>query len=73
MRNSKIREEAILEIPKTVSLADYLRAKGFKETHLRLVDAAAESRVEVVQGLQLLGITGGNSNGNGPDTAVQST
>lgn len=68
-----VPEEAILEIPKTVSLADYLRAKGFKETHLRLVDAAAESRVEVVQGLQLLGITGGNSNGNGPDTAVQST
>jgi predicted phosphodiesterase len=50
--------QAILEIPKTVSLSEYLRARGFDNFHLRLVEAAAESDVDVIRGLQLLGIVG---------------
>lgn len=55
-------EQAVMEIPKTVSLSDYLRARGFNENHLRLVDAAAESYLEVLQGLQILGLVGGTQN-----------
>lgn len=54
-------EQAVLEIPKTVSLADYLRARGFGENHLKLVDAASESYIEVVQGLKILGLVGGQN------------
>lgn len=64
-------EGALMDIPKTVSLSDFLRAKGFRDPQLRLVDAAAEARVDVVQGLQILGIVGGNPNANGPDSVVQ--
>lgn len=55
-------EQAVMEIPKTVSLSDYLRAKGFNENQLRLVDAASESYLEVVQGLKILGLVGGSQN-----------
>lgn len=55
-------EQVVMEIPKTVSLADYLRARGFHENHLRLVDAASESYIDVVQGLKILGLVGGAKN-----------
>lgn len=55
--------QAILDIPKTVSLSEYLRARGFEDRPLQLVDAASESHLEVKQGLQLLGYLGG-ANGN---------
>lgn len=51
-------EQSVLEIPKTVSLSDYLRARGFRDSHIDLVDAAAESYLEVIQGLQILKIVG---------------
>lgn len=53
-------DQAVMEIPKTVSLTEYLRARGFGENHLRLVDAASESYLEVVQGLKILGLVGGS-------------
>jgi hypothetical protein len=56
-------EQAVMEIPKTVSLVEYLRAKGFNENQLKLVDAASESYLEVVQGLKILGLVGGAQNG----------
>lgn len=46
------------DIPKLVSLPEYLRAKGFDDNHIRLVTAAAESEIEVKKGLELLGIIG---------------
>ena len=54
-------EQVVTNIPKTVSLKEYLMARGFSTEHLSLVEAAAESDVEVPQGLRLLGILGGNS------------
>lgn len=52
-------QQAVMEIPKTVSLTDYLRARGFNDAHLRLVEAASESNLDVVQGLKILGLVGG--------------
>ena len=61
--NVAMPEQAVMEIPKTVSLAEYLRAKGFNENQLRLVDAASESYLDVVQGLKILGLVGGAPSG----------
>lgn len=53
-------DQVVVEMPKTVALPDYLRGRGFTEQHLRLVDAASESQLDVVQGLRLLGLVGGS-------------
>lgn len=53
----------VFEIPKTLSLVEYLRARGFNDQHIKLVEAASESFIEVPQGLRLLGIMGGATNG----------
>ena len=52
-------KQTILEIPKTVSLVGYLKARGFGDSHIRLVEAAAEQQIEIKKGLQILGIIGG--------------
>lgn len=51
-----VPEQAVAEIPKLVSVNDYLRAKGFQEHHINLVHEAAERTVDALTGLQILGI-----------------
>lgn len=59
MFKAPMPEQSVTNIPKTVSLKEYLSARGFTQEHLALVEAAAEADVPVVQGLRLLGIIGG--------------
>lgn len=65
---AEMPEQAVLEIPKTVSLSDYLVARGFNERHLKLVSAAAESYIEVLQGLKILGLVGEAKNNGSSGT-----
>lgn len=52
-------EQAMTDIPQTVGVRDYLRAKGFLDTHIHLVEEAAERQLDPLTGLKLLGIVGG--------------
>ncbi len=53
---AEVPVQAIADIPKTVGVKDYLRAKGFEDRHIQLVEAAAEQPLDPLTGLQLLGI-----------------
>ncbi len=53
---AEIPAQSIADIPKTVSVKDYLLAKGFEDRHVQLVETAAEHPVDPLTGLQLLGI-----------------
>lgn len=53
---AELPSQAIADIPKTVSVKDFLRAKGFQENHIHLVEEAAEKQIDALTGLQLLGI-----------------
>lgn len=57
-------EQAVMDIPKTVSVNDYLRAKGFQENHIQLVSAAAERTIDALTGLRILGIVKGGKKQN---------
>lgn len=53
--------QAIADIPKTIGVKDYLRAKGYEDAHVSLVEAAAEGAVDPLTGLQLLNIVRRNT------------
>lgn len=52
-------EQAVMSIPQTINARDFLRAKGFTENHITLVDEASERTLDPLTGLRLLGIVGG--------------
>lgn len=55
-------EQAVVDIPTTVNVRDYLLSKGFEDRHITLVEEAAEKPVDPVTGLKILGIIGGKPN-----------
>ena len=57
-------EQAVMDIPKTVSVSEYLRARGFTENHIGLVTEAAERQLDALTGLKLLGIVKGGNKAN---------
>lgn len=59
-----IPDQAVMDLPKTVSVGDYLRARGFQEHHVKLVSEAAERQLDPLTGLRILGIVKG---GKKPD------
>lgn len=56
---AELPTQAIADIPKTIGVKDYLRAKGFGDEHISLVEAAAEKPVDPLTGLRLLNIVRG--------------
>ena len=50
------------DLPKTLSLPEYLRAHGHSENNIRLADAVSESVIDIKQGLSLLGLLEGENN-----------
>lgn len=47
---------AVMDIPKTVSVSEYMRGKGFQEPHIHLVTEAAERHIDPLTGLRILGV-----------------
>lgn len=53
-------DSAVIDIPKTVSLKEYMRAKGYDEKHMALLDAVTERELTPIEGLHILGLMGEN-------------
>lgn len=53
---AELPTQVVTDIPKTVSLKEFLLAKGYTDEPISLVEEAAERQVTALRGLQILGI-----------------